>query len=230
MSSLQSLGDDQLVLLLRAREGAAERALDELYTRHSAAVYGLARRMLRDERIAEEILNETFWRVWRHADRYEAGRVRFATWLLRIARNLVVSELRREAHRPRTSDPRPSDESSEGDDPHGPPDVPDASPDVPEQVWQAEQRRALASGLAALPAEQRQAVELAYFGGLTHVEIAARQGAPLSTVKTRLALGLRKLAAQLCSQQMAPERPGVSAAPGTPGTRGPGESEVWRGD
>ena len=64
----------------------------------------------------------------------------------------------------------------------------------------AEQRRALKAGLSSLPAEQRQAVELAYLGGLTHVEIAARQGAPLSTVKTRLALGLRKLATFLRSQ------------------------------
>src|SRR5687767_13273248 len=78
-AGLEGVGDDQLVLLLRARDPAAERALDELYGRYSAAVFGLARRMVRDERVAEEILQETFWRVWRHADRYEAGRVRFAT-------------------------------------------------------------------------------------------------------------------------------------------------------
>ena len=204
--SLQEVGDDQLVLLLRARERAAERALDELYTRYSAAVFGLAKRMLRDERVAEEVLQETFWRVWRHADGYEAGRVRFATWLLRIAHNLAVSELRRESHRPRTHDPRPGDERPSGGGMLDVPDVADTAPDVPEQVWHSEQRRALAAGLAELPAEQRQAVELAYFGGLTHVEIAARQGAPLSTVKTRLALGLRKLEARLRRQRMGPER------------------------
>jgi hypothetical protein len=72
-------------------------------------------------------------------------------------------------------------------------------------VWLAERRRAIAAGLEGLPAEQRQAVKLAYLGGLTHVEIAARQGAPLSTVKTRLALGLRKLAAHLRAERMGAE-------------------------
>ena len=196
---LQGVSDDQLVLLMRAREAASERAMDELYTRYSAAVYGLARRMLKDERTAEEVLHDTFWRVWRHADSYEPGRVRFATWILRIAHNLAVSELRRDARRPRPSDSRP--DSAEDDD-TALLDLPDAAPAVPDQVMRAEQSRALKAGLSSLPAEQRQAVELAYLGGLTHVEIAARQGAPLSTVKTRLALGLRKLATFIRSQRI----------------------------
>ena len=220
-STLHSVGDDQLVLLLRGRELAAERALDELYARYSAAVFGLARRMLRDERLAEEILQETFWRVWRRAETYEPGRVRFATWLLRIAHNLAVSELRQESSRPRTHDPRPGCKTSGS----GPAlQEPDTAPGVPEQVWQGERRRALAIGLAELPAEQRQAVELAYLGGLTHAQIAVRQGAPLSTVKTRLARGLRKLANHLRRQHM---------GPGRPDTTGPSEtaapSEVPRG-
>jgi len=213
-SPLQTVGDDQLVLLLRGRDEAAERALDELYCRYSGAVFGMARRMVRDERVAEELLQETFWRVWRHAGRYEPGRVRFATWLLRIAHNLAASELRRESHRPRTNSPR--DEHTTDDDPHGLPEMVDTAPDIPDQVWQAEQRRALAAGLVELPAAQRQAVELAYFGGLTHVQIAARQGAPVSTVKTRLALGLRKLAAHLRGREMAPEPLGATEGPGTP--------------
>lgn len=199
---LQGVGDDQLVLLLRAREAAAERALDELYARYSASVYGLARRMLRDERTAEEALQETFWRVWRHAEGYEPGRVRFASWILRIAHNLSVSELRRESRRPRIADTLPAAASESHEAQSLLPDIPDTAPEVADQVWRAEQRRAIATGLEGLPAAQRQAVELAYLGGLTHVEIAARQGAPLSTVKTRLALGLRKLATHLRSQQM----------------------------
>ena len=205
-TSLQDVGDDQLVLLLRERQEAAERALDELYSRYSSAVFGLARRMLRDERVAEEVLQETFWRMWRHADRYEPGRVRLATWLLRIAHNLAVSELRRESHRPRMSEPRPRDESAGSDNSNELSELVDTAPDVPDQVWHAEQRRALATGLAELPAEQRQAVELAYFGGLTHVQIAAQQGAPVSTVKTRLALGLRKLGNHLRGRAMEPPR------------------------
>ena len=196
---LHGVADDQLVLLLRAREAASERAMDELYTRYSAAVYGLARRMLSDERTAEEVLHDTFWRVWRHAESYEPGRVRFATWILRIAHNLAVSELRRDSRRPRPTESRPD---SDQDDDSVLLALPDAAPAVPEQVMRAEQSRALKAGLSSLPAEQRQAVELAYLGGLTHVEIAARQGAPLSTVKTRLALGRRKLATFLRSQRI----------------------------
>ena len=211
--ALRDVADDQLVLLLRARGTSAERALDELYARYSATVYAQARGIVRDKRTAEELLQETFWRVWRYAERYEPGRARFATWILHITHNLGRSEIRYESRRPRISEPCPDTavpsecgaSACSGANIHSIPDVPDTDLDVDEQVWRAERRRALAAGLAGLPAEQRQAVELAYLAGLTHLEIAARQAAPLSTVKTRLALGLRKLAAHLRSQRMGVE-------------------------
>jgi len=186
--------EDVLMVTLGRRDAAAEAALAVLYERYSGVVFGLAVRMLGDAAAAEEVLQESFWRVWRYAGNYEPGRVRFVTWLLRIATNLAISEQRKRARRPRTSSLTPPVSLGESEDEQGTADVADPDPAVPDQVWHAEQRRAVSAALATLPRAQRQAVELAYYGGLTHAQIAARQGAPLSTVKTRLALGLRKLA------------------------------------
>jgi RNA polymerase sigma-70 factor (ECF subfamily) len=184
--------DDDLVLLLPAHDERAQEALAALYDRYSSAVYGLALRMLGDAGLAEDVLQETFWRLWQHAGQYEPGRVRFATWLFRVASNLAIGEIRRASRRPRTALPRETERGGSDVDPLA--GLLDPDPEVPDQVWLAEQRRAVQAGLGTLPPEQRQALELAYFGGLTHAEIAAMQAAPLSTVKTRLALGLRKLA------------------------------------
>jgi RNA polymerase sigma-70 factor (ECF subfamily) len=153
--------------------------------------------LLGDPPQAENVLQETFWRLWQHAARYEPGRVRFGTWLLRIATNQAISELRRAARRPRTVTQWDSTLEGTADSPPAIQELMDPASDVAEQVWQQEQRRLLTAGLRTLPPPQREAVELAYFGGLSHTRIAARQGAPLSTVKTRLSLGLQKLAAHL---------------------------------
>ncbi|MDQ3701930.1 MAG: RNA polymerase sigma factor [Chloroflexota bacterium] len=186
--------DDDLAVCLVGHDVAAEEALAVLYERYAPTVYNLARRILGDAAQAEDVLQETFWRVWLYAAHYQPGRVRFVTWLLRVTTNLAISEQRRRARRPRTAT---LTQGGAGHPDGGESltwDIPDGGVDVAEQVWQGEQRRAVSAGLATLPAAQRQAVELAYFGGLTHAQIAATQGAPLSTVKTRLALGLRKLA------------------------------------
>ena len=142
-------------------------------------------------------------RLWQHAGQYEPGRVRFGTWLLRIATNQSISELRRAARRPRTI--AWQDGALEGVDesPTAIHALPDPAADVPAEVWRSEQRRLLSGGLGTLPPSQREAVELAYFAGLSHASIAARQGAPLSTVKTRLSLGLQKLASYLAAHGVA---------------------------
>ena len=191
--------DDDLVAAVPAHDSQAQAALATLYDRYSAAVYGLALRMLGDAGLAEDVLQETFWRVWQHAASYEPGRVRFGTWLFRIATNLAIGEIRRASRRPKTAPPAPAEDLTQMDPLAA---LPDPDPEVPDQVWLAEQRRAVQAGLGTLPAEQRQALELAYFGGLSHSEIAAMQAAPMSTVKTRLALGLRKLAAFLRERRM----------------------------
>ena len=102
------VADDELVARLLGRDEEAEAALAELYQRYAGAVYGLALRMLSDAPGAEEVLQETFWRLWRYAGNYQAGRVRFVTWLLRVATNLAISEQRKRARRPRTSPLTPS--------------------------------------------------------------------------------------------------------------------------
>ena len=193
-----------------ARAGPdAEWALSLLYDRYRGAVYGLALRVTGSVPDAEEVLQDTFWNLWRHAGGYEPGRVRFATWLLRIAHNRAISELRRRGTRP------PADRiGSGGSGGSGSEDVPaveeaDTAPSAFEQTWQAHLRQVLRQALLTLPPEQAHALELAYFGGLSHTQIAAAQGAPPSTVKTRLAMALKKLAVHL-------ERSGLGAA--TPAT------------
>lgn len=192
-SATVALGDDELVALMLPRDGTAEAALATLYDRYAGSVYGLGMRMFGDRGRAEDLLQETFYRLWLNAAHYETGRARFATWLLRMATNLGITELRRSARRPPLA-ARSIGQVAPGEQ-NGTVTAEPADPDtdVPDQVWLREQRRLIRDGLERLPAEQRQAVELAYYGGLTHAEIAAAQGAPLSTVKTRLALGLRKL-------------------------------------
>jgi len=194
-----AIRDDDLVAALVAHDAPAQRALGELYDRYSPAVYGLVLRMLGDAGLAEEVLQETFWRLWQHAASYEPGRVRFATWLFRIATNLAIGEIRRASRRPRSAPSEGADDAALADPLAA---LRDPDPEIPDQVWAADQRRAVQAGLGTLPTEQRQALELAYFGGLSHAEIAAMQAAPLSTVKTRLALGLRKLAAFLRERRM----------------------------
>ena len=191
--------DDSLMALLPARDQAAQAALEVLYGRYSGAVYGLGLRMLGNAEEAEHLVQETFWRLWRYAYTYEPGRVKLGTWLLRLARNKAISELRAASCRPKAEGHRPV--GGTGDD-AGASDAigleqTDPGGEVPDLVWQAEQRRMIRAALLTLPKEQRQAVELAYFGGLSHREIAATQAAPPSTVKTRLSLGLKKLGQQL---------------------------------
>ena len=88
---------------LPAHDAAAQAALETLYGRYAAAVHGLALRIVGDPGLAENLVQETFCRLWVHAGHYQPGRVRFATWLLRMARNLAISELRYAARRPRLS-------------------------------------------------------------------------------------------------------------------------------
>ncbi len=176
---------------IAVRGPGAESALALLYERYAASVHGLAVRMVRDNGAAEEVLQDSFSLLWRSAGTYEPERVRFATWFLRTAHNRAVDELR---HRGRRPPPDPYD-GDIGDAPQ--PEPVDPEPGVHDQVLLAEQRHAVRAALDLLPQEQRQAVELAYFGGLSHTQIAAVQCAPASTVKTRLALGLKKLALSL---------------------------------
>src|SRR5262249_6336104 len=157
-------------------------ALAELYDRHARQIYSLALRILQDQSEAEDIVQEVFSQAWRQATRYDRSRGNVAAWLLTLARSRAIDRLRSRRARP--------DHSAEGGvlldlaDQAAPADV---------QLLSAEQVARVRAALEALPLLQRVAIELAYYEGLTHSEIAARLEQPLGTVKTRIRMGLHKL-------------------------------------
>ncbi len=166
-----------------------------LYDRYASTVLGLALRMLGDREVAEDAVQEIFWRVWRRLGSFDRSRA-FAPWLFGIAHNYCIDELRRRKVRPQSvyeddENPILSEIADEAD--------------VGESALLAEQGRLVRSALDQLPEEQRQTLLLAYFGGLTQQEIAAKLGNPLGTVKTRMRLGLQKLRAVLQGQTLVEE-------------------------
>ena len=175
--------------LVRAIAQGDEQAMADLYDHYSRGVYALALRIVRQPNVAEEIVQETFVRVWRAAPSYEGG-ASCEGWLYRIARNMCLDQLRRQRARPEIEDTMESD--SEHENPIE--SIADAAADVAEEAWERLRREQVRQALAALPPEQRVTLELAYFEGLTHREIAERLNEPLGTIKTRLRLGLQKLA------------------------------------
>jgi RNA polymerase sigma-70 factor (ECF subfamily) len=169
--------DEALMLLVQQGDG---QALGTIYDRHHRVAMGLAYRMLSSRESAEEIVQESFLAVWRLAGSYHVERGRLKDWLLQIVRNRCIDRLRRE---------RGFGTIGEID-----PALPD--PQLPE-AWvvasQEELRQEVSAALALLPAEQREAVDLAYFSGLSQQEISDRTGTPLGTVKGRMRLAMDKL-------------------------------------
>ena len=156
-------------------------ALEILYDLHAGNALGLAIKILNERTIAEDVVQEAFWRVWQNAASFDERKGRFLTWLLSIVRNLAIDELRRR---------------------HGqvlhfsalPPQQELVSPlDVPEQAWLNVLKGKVSVALAQLPEAQRAVIELAYFEGLTHHEIATRLDQPLGTIHTRMRLAVSKL-------------------------------------
>ncbi len=173
-------------------------ALGTLYDRYGAAVYSLALRMLRDHLLAEELVQETFVRVWRQSPSFDGARGAATTWIMGIARNLAIDELRRRGARPNMAD-------GNGD---ARLELVESGDDDPSEQAYANMRHDVVTGaLAQLPEAQRTALELAYFGGLSQREIAARLGDPLGTVKTRMRLGLEKLKSILSPSGIGAETP-----------------------
>ncbi len=169
-----------------------DHALSLLYDRHAQAAYALALRIVHQPLLAEDVVQETFIRAWRAAPTTAHAVREPGAWLLRIARNLALDALRRQAVRPQ---PVSTEEGLAVFD-----TVSDAAPEPDVVVAAAARRRAVHHALGALPAEQRDVIELAFFAGLTHQAIATRLDLPLGTVKTRVRLGLRKLALTLTAE------------------------------
>lgn len=180
---------------LMARVAAQDkRALEELYARHAGAALGLALRMLGERNSAEDLVQEAFWRVWRRAGTFELQRGQFAPWLLGIVHNLAIDEMRRRRVRPNPLSTDANDDALL--------ELPDRDADVVETVFVNVTAAQVRAALAQLPDAQRQVVELAYYEGLTHQEIAARLNEPLGTVHTRARLALQRLRETLLPLQM----------------------------
>ncbi len=157
-------------------------ALAELYDQSASLVYGVALRVLGNAADAEEVSADVYHQVWRTAATYEGARGSVAAWIVTVARNRAIDRLRSRANRVRAEEP------IEGRDHLA------AVTGDPEQATAASQRRRrVQSAMASLPPEQRQAITLAFFSGLTHSELAARLNLPLGTVKTRIRSGMMKL-------------------------------------
>jgi RNA polymerase sigma-70 factor (ECF subfamily) len=161
-------------------------AFELLYDRHAAMILGIAFRITGDQSLAEEILQETFWRVWQSARTYKPERGSLAGWLYRIAHNLAIDTVRRQRVRPQVIYEH-ADSNPVLDRIH------DSEVDVAQQAQSNLDLQQVKHGLANLPREQRQVIEMAYFHGMTRQEIAKATGEALGTIHTRARLGLRKL-------------------------------------
>ena len=173
-------------LIGRAARGEA-RALEVLYDRYSGVVFSFALRIVSERQLAEEILQEAFFRAWQQGGSFSAGRGSFITWLLSITHNLAIDEIRRRRRRPQKADSEEPEQILDSVADTG------AGADVEGEVWLGALRDTIGRALAELPPAQREALEMAYFRGMTQREIAEALGEPLGTIKTRMRLGLQKL-------------------------------------
>jgi RNA polymerase sigma-70 factor, ECF subfamily len=183
VEALQRLADEDLMPLVARKDPAA---FEVFYDRHGGAAYSLAHRIVGDPAAAEDVTQEAFLSIWRSKARYEPTRGSVRAWTLGIVRNRAIDALRREGGRAPKLDlddeavleRRPAPERTDA------------------EALRRETARQVRGALGALPNEQSQVIELAYFGGFTHSEIAKMLGMPLGTVKGRMRLGLEKIRAR----------------------------------
>ena len=176
MRDLAHLSDEALLSLVASSD---DQALAELYDRFGRVAYGLALRILRDEALAQDAVQDAFLGVWRSADRFLAERAKASTWILTLVHRRAVDLVRREDRRrgePLDAAPEPA-----------------AGNALEDEIELTFQRRVVQEALLRLPPEQREALELGYYGGLTQSELAERLGQPLGTIKSRMFTGLARL-------------------------------------
>jgi RNA polymerase sigma-70 factor, ECF subfamily len=172
--------DDELIERLKHGDLAA---LDDIYTRYARPVYSLALRILGNTADAEEVTQDVFERVWRHARSFDRGRGQFGSWLLGVTHHVAIDAVRKRQRRP---------QAITVDEADRPLDSP-APDDVSETTLRNLQAEQIRRALRSLPASQQQAIELAYFNGMSHLEIAAALGDPLGTIKARIRRGMQRL-------------------------------------
>lgn len=166
--------DEQLLVRVGAGDSSA---FGELYDRYADRVLALLVRLLRDRRDADDVLQETFWQVWRTAASYDAGRANPVAWMLLIARSRAIDALRRQAR-------RPMQELNQ---------EPSTQRDPANHLQMLELSDRVRNAMARLGEDQRQAIQLSYYSGMSHQEIADELSIPLGTAKTRIRQGMLKL-------------------------------------
>lgn len=182
--------DDDVDQALLGRIGSAQLdALEELYERYKTMAYSIANRITGDASLAEDVVQDAFLGVWRGASGYASGRGSVKTWILAIVHHRAIDAVRR--RRPAVALP----------DPALPPPVALTTPDIWPEVAGRLDAGEVRAALATLSDVQREAIELAYFEGLTQTEVAERTGAPLGTVKSRMRLGLLAMRDALLAEE-----------------------------
>ncbi len=185
---LRKLADEELMQLVRENDSAA---FAVIYERHATAGFSLAFRMCGKRALAEDVVQEAFLSLWRSGARYDRTRGSVRTWVLGIVHNRAIDALRRGVVHDRG---RISDEGIE--------EQLEASERTEQEVGRRDEAREIRAALIGLPPEQSRVIELAYYGGFTHSEIATMLDTPVGTIKGRMRLGLQKMRSQLGSEQV----------------------------
>ena len=172
--------EDESTLAARVSEGDRD-AFELVFKRFGGAVRSMSMRVLRDEALADDVVQEVFVRFWNEPQRFDGRRGSLRTFLVTLAHRRSVDVIRSEEARSRREERVPKD----------------VSPSIDEEVWARSLSDKVRAALAELSEDERDAITLAYFGGLSYVEVAARLGAPEGTVKSRIRAGMRKLSTEL---------------------------------
>jgi RNA polymerase sigma-70 factor (ECF subfamily) len=186
-------GDGRALARLRNHDPGA---LDELYAAHAGLVHSLASRIVGDGGEAEEVVQDVFVYIWQNSERYDAARGSLESWLVTLARSRSIDRLRARASRQRRAEGLAREATA----------APARASDPLHDALTHEQRARVRVALARLPADQRQALEIAYWEGLSHSEIASRLATPLGTIKTRIRQGMLRLRALLDAPAIVDDR------------------------
>jgi RNA polymerase sigma-70 factor (ECF subfamily) len=185
---LRKLADEELMQLVREHDSAA---FAVVYERHATAAFSLAFRMSGKRALAEDIVQEAFLSLWRSSARYDGTRGSLRTWVLGIVHNRAIDALRRGVVQDRG---RISDEGIE--------EQLEATERTEYEVGRRDEAREIRAALVGLPPDQSRVIELAYYGGFSHSEIATMLDTPVGTIKGRMRLGLQKMRSQLSSERV----------------------------